>query len=127
MQRQTRPAVLALSLILLAACEQPLSSQMKLQALVAHERKMEIILQDLQAECDSSVESTLRARVDSLEAALKTEARQRATPPFRPKAVQSTPPPSPAASTHRAKGAHLPDAANRAHQKPRHHHQHTQP
>jgi hypothetical protein len=44
--------------------------EQKLDAWLIHQRKMEVILQDLQMDCDSSVEATLRYRVDSLEKAL---------------------------------------------------------
>lgn len=44
--------------------------EQKLDALVVHQRKMDVILQDLQMDCDSSTEATLRYRADSLEAAL---------------------------------------------------------
>jgi hypothetical protein len=89
---------------------------MKLRALVAHEHKMDIVLQDLQAECDSSTESTLRYRADSLEAALEMKQ------PLRPKAVKTK---ADKGQTH--KSSDLLHPSNHAHQQPRHHHQHAQP
>jgi hypothetical protein len=100
-----------MGLILLGACEQPLSSEMKLRALVEHEKKMDVILQDLQMECDSSMENTLRYRADSLETALNTK------PLLWPKAKKSP---------HGAETG-FPHALHHAHQQTRHHHQHSQP
>lgn len=44
--------------------------EQKLNAWLTHERKMEVVLQDVQMDCDSSVEATLRYRTDSLVKAL---------------------------------------------------------
>jgi hypothetical protein len=106
------PAAVLGLLLLEGACNQPLSSEVKLRALVEHEKKMDIILQDLQAECDSSVETTLRYRVDSLEEALN------AKPLLAPKAKKSL---------NRAQRTILPHPPHHAHQEARHHHQHAQP
>jgi hypothetical protein len=59
-----------ITIISAAACRHPVSMEQKLDAWVVHQRKMEVILQDLQMECDSSNAATLRYRCDSLEAAL---------------------------------------------------------
>lgn len=108
------PAAVLGLLLMPGACKRPLSSEMKLRALVEHEKKMEIILQDLQAECDSSVESTLRYRVDSLEQALNAAPEHL----FLPKAK-----PLPGHSQRTV----LPHPPHHAHQEAHHHHQHAQP
>ncbi len=75
--------LLPLSLVLsLGACEQPLSSDTKLRALITHQHKMEVILADLHQDCDSAVEATLKYRTDSLVAVLDHPVlKKKSTPP----------------------------------------------
>jgi len=101
-------SVICLLIMSVAGCRQPLSSAEKLRSFVEHQRKMDIILQDLQRDCDSSVERTLRYRMDSLGTAL-------ARPPVLPSARR------PAAS------ADFPRPSHHTHKQPHHHHHHSQP
>lgn len=113
----------------LSACDQPLSSELKLRGLVAHQHKMEVILQDVQEDCDSTRGVTLKYRTDSLITALNRQDGEFL-------AALEHPAEPPAESHHAAEphAAHKheharlsPHTAHHAHQKPGHHHNSTQP
>ncbi|HTJ12688.1 MAG TPA: hypothetical protein VL547_11710 [Dinghuibacter sp.] len=66
---RTRLAALAI-VISASACRHPVTMEQKLNAWLIHERKMEVVLQDVRMDCDSTMEATLRFRTDSLVRAL---------------------------------------------------------
>jgi hypothetical protein len=110
-------SILALSLVL-SACEQTLSSDTKLRALVTHQHKMEVILADLHQDCDSAVEATLKYRTDSLLAALDHPLEKPGAANGKPGASKETPsrkavPKKKSTSSH---------PGHHTHQKPSHHH-----
>lgn len=115
-----KAAIISITAIVsLAACEQPLTSQLKLKAIVAHQHKLNVILSDLKMDCDSSVEATLKFREDSLLAELakaKELAREGKEGAEKTKGTSGT--------THKSALAH---PAHHAHSQAGHHHKGAQP